>query len=191
MMINMDKCPVCDAPKSTAGIEFCERCGWEFRFYLSPLSGEFLNLEQRRLTMARKYWIDVSLTNMASMSSDAELEISAAYSYGILVSYHGEECVSNMIYRNDPVEIVREWPVGKFRTQVDNQSDITLSVYRNQSDEKVVPVSQCEKMMQVVISLDNTALQGTPINIYWERSSDNILLLKATCLNKETVVRIG
>lgn len=189
--MNQDKCPVCGTFK-VAGTEFCDHCGWEYRYYLTPLIGPFLEFEQRRLTTAKKKWVDRESLGQAPALGVSQMEYPVvAYSYGILVSYRGEECVSNMIFRNDPIEVVREWPMGKFQTQVDNQSNIPLSIYRNQSDEKIVQVDACEKIMRVVISLDATALKGTPIHLCWERGVDNILLLKASCLNRETVVRIG
>ncbi len=179
----INKCPVCGIDKEFS-TEFCNQCGWEFRHYLVPLTEEFLELEQRRLAVARHQWISNRKVEEVAETS------SVAYSYGILVLYHGEKCVSNMIFGNDPVQISREWPSGKFKTQMDHQPTITIPIYRNVSNEKIVPVDQCEKVMEATIGLDTNALSGTPIEVCWERGTDNILMLKVNCLNKESIVRL-
>lgn len=192
-MIDSDKCPICGIAQEI-GTDFCNQCGWESRHYFIPLTGEFLELEQRRLSIARRNWQSRSQQPETTPASDntiiKEPKDSICYSYGILVSYRGEECVSNMIFRNDPKEIKREWPSNKFKTQSDNQSSITLPIYRNLSEERIVPINQCEKVINSTITLGNNVPQGTPINISLERDKDNIIILTVSCLNKETIVRL-
>lgn len=196
-MTDSNRCPVCGMPKET-GTDFCNQCGWEYRHYFIPLTGDFLELEQRRLSKARQHWqtrtqpSGGNTPNEGYQTKQAEERSTSpgTYSYGILVSYRGEECVSNMIFRNDPAEVVREWPAGKFKTQTDNQSSITLPIYCNQSDERIVPIAQCRKVINATIALDINAPKGTPINIRWERDKDHIIQVKVSCMNKETIVRL-
>ena len=188
-MINLNKCPICDTVQEI-GTDFCNQCGWESRHYFIPLTGEFLELEQRRLSIARRHWLSRSQKAEKTPDSENAMIDSTSYSYGILVSYRGEECVSNMIFRNDPKEIKREWPSGKFKTQSEHQSSIVLPIYRNLSDERIVPIHQCEKVINATITLDDNVPQGTPINISLERDKDNIIMLSVSCLNKETIVRL-
>lgn len=183
MTSDTNKCPICGINKDFSS-EFCNQCGWEFRHYLVPLTDEFLELEQRRLSVARQHWLATRKVEEAVEAPPI------AYSYGILVLYHGEKCVSNMIFGHDPVQLSREWPAGKFKTQTDHQPSITIPIYRNVSNEKIVPVDQCEKVMEATIALDTNALSGTPIEVRWERGDDNILMLKVNCLNRESIVRL-
>lgn len=183
MASDVNKCPICGFDKDFSA-EFCSQCGWEFRHYLVPLTGEFLELEQRRLAASRQKWL----------AAHEEIKVVEAplitYSYGILVLYRGEKCVSNMVFSSDPVLVSRELPVGKFKTQMDHQPSITIPIYRNQSNEEIVPVEQCEKVMEATITLDTNALSGTPIVVRWERLADNILMLRVKCLDKESIVRL-
>lgn len=169
-------CPVCERESSIDAC-FCERCGWEFRYFLQPLSGDFLMYENKRLEIARKVW---SKNNVRKQD----------FSYGFLVSYHGEECVSNMIRYDEPVVVSHEWPKGKFVTQDDGQSQVSIHIYRNKSNEKIVPLADCEKVMNAIIQLEERVPKGTPIQICWERDDLYNIYVKVTCLTKETIIRI-
>lgn len=173
-------CPVCHTA-CDPGIYYCPNCGWEFRFYETPLTRDFLRVEKERLEMAKRIWHEKSISNQTK-------EI---FSYGFLVSYQGHDCVSNMILVNDPAEVVKEWPSGKFVTQVDGQSDVVLQIYKNRSSERIVPVEQCDWVMKAEIPLDTSAAKGTPILVKWERDKNYVLFVTVSCLNKTTIIRIG
>lgn len=173
-------CPVCH-DSCEAGMNYCPRCGWEFRLYETPLTGDFLCAEKERLEVAKRVW------NNKSVSGDTK----KVYSYGFLVSYQGKDCVSNMILLDEPAEIVKEWPAGKFVTQIDGQSNVVLQIYKNQSSERIVPVAQCDLVMKAEVPLDTSAPKGTPILVKWERDKNFVLFITVSCLNKTTIIRIN
>lgn len=173
-------CPVC-YESCEAGINYCSRCGWEFRLYETPLTGDFLIAEKERLEVAKRVWDNKFFSE----------EAKKVFSYGFLVSYQGKDCVSNMILLDEPAVIVKEWPVGKFVTQVDGQSEVVLQIYKNQSNERIVPVEQCDLVMKAAVPLDTSASKGTPILVKWERDKDFVLFVTVSCLNKTTIIRIG
>ncbi|MBQ4162552.1 MAG: hypothetical protein IJD84_06675 [Parabacteroides sp.] len=175
---NNNICPICHSPNDKT-LVFCNQCGWEFRYFLTPLSKDFLEIEKQRMEIAQKIWDNLSKNKKKEL-----------FSYGFLVTYQGQECISNMILIDDPIETVKEWPVGKFVTQYDGQSNITLHIYRNKSNQKIVPLQLCEKIMSAVISLDETAIKGTPILVKWEREKDSTIFITVSCLNKKTIIRI-
>lgn len=171
-------CPVCHSVHNLTS-SFCDQCGWEFRYFLAPLSDDFLEIEKQRLQIAQDVW--------ANLTKEKER---GPYSYGFSVTYQGNECISNMIFINDPIEITKEWPIGKFVTQYDGQSNITFNIYRNKSEQKIIPIHSREKIMSAIISLDETAPKGTPILVKWERDADHTIFITISCLNKKTIIRI-
>lgn len=172
-------CPVCH-DSCEVGMNYCSRCGWEFRLYETPLTGDSLNAEKERLDVAKRVWDNKSFSE----------ETKKVFSYGFLVSYQGKDCVSNMILLDEPAVIVKEWPVGKFVTQGDGQSNVVLQIYKNQSCEHIVPVEQCDLVMKAEVPLDTSAPKGTPILVKWERDKNFVLFITISCLNKTTIIRI-
>lgn len=173
-----NRCPICHSSHDLA-TPFCNQCGWEFRYFLTPLSEDFLEIERQRMEVARKIW--------TNLTREKEKEL---YSYGFLVTYQGNECISNMILIDDPIETVKEWPTGKFVTQYDGQSSIIFNIYRNKSNQKIASLQSSEKIMSAVIALDETASKGTPIQVKWERCKDFTIFITVSCQNKKTIIRI-
>lgn len=172
-------CPICHSPHDVHASCFCNQCGWEFRYFLTPLSEDFQEIERKRMEMARKIWTNLTKNKKKELCS-----------YGFLVTYQGQECISNMIFIDEPIETVKEWSTGKFVTQYDNQSSITLHIYRNQSNQKIVSLQSSEKIMSATIALDETAPKGTPIRVKWERNKDLTIFITISCLSKTTIIRI-
>lgn len=106
---------------------------------------------------------------------------SRSYGIGITDSTTGEQRISNLILRTDPIVFQGK---SNFQTKNDNQTSVFIAIYENKSIEQSISLKEGVRLTAQTISWGYPVPAKTPVTAYVKRGFDGIVHIEVECQNR-------
>lgn len=106
---------------------------------------------------------------------------SRSYGMEITDSITGEQRISNLILRTDPIVFQGK---SNFQTKDDNQTSVFIAIYENKSIEQSISLKEGVRLTAQTISWGYPVPAKTPVTAYVKRGSDGIVHIEVECQNR-------
>ncbi len=112
-------------------------------------------------------------------------------SFGIMAKVCGQDMITNIIFKNNPLPITRE---RMYYLQEDGQDELEIEIYESSANDdnagKNIPLDEGTNLGKFIMSLPLGVTRETPVKITFNATKEGILTATATCMDAVCSCRI-